>query len=354
MGSQVPLLEPPFMSGVQPAADPDFPVQVTARAQRELFWHLVNAEHVTGGGIRCIFTPTGIPHVEYCDVSRLDPAEYRVSKFGRVPVAVARELEAAFSGHVLDCRSFPPGPTTFLLKQGREGVSSAASHPGRFRLSLDRLRRLQPDLFDRPGPLRRFLIGLLSVTSSLGSRPGDTGWIARQLGPSDPDGQAEAIEAIAEKLWAFATNPAVVLSARPFVVAAYSADIDNVMLLRLPDEAAADGPGGRPWAAGDRMISCNGYDRADDPSGDIPPGPRASGLWNDCWCVLADPLTDDRERLAARKGEIAEELWARCRELGAGRLARGDRCRDGRPWLSRVALRDQRRAEWSRRGGYLS
>jgi hypothetical protein len=342
------------MSGVQPAADPDFPVQVTARAQRKLFWRLVNSEQVTGCGLRCVLTPTGVPHVEYCDVYSLDAAEHRVSKFGRAPIAVANDQQDVFAGHVLDCRSFPPGPTSFFLKQGREGVFSAASHPGRFRLSLDRIRELQPDLFDRPGLLQKFLIRLFSVTSQLGSQPGDTGWIARWFGPWDPDGQVEAIEAIAHKLWSFATNPAVVLSVRPFVVAAYSLDIDNVMLLRLPDQAVDDGPNQRQWTVGDRMITCNGYDRAEDPSGDLPLGSRQTGLWNDCWCVLADPLTDDQERLDARKAEIPEEQWARCRELGESRLANGDRCRDGRPWLSRVAIRDQRRTDWFRRGGYLS
>ena len=125
MGTPVPMLEPPFLSGVEPAPDAEFPVRVTRRARRKLFWHIVNAEHYTGGGVRfTLVEPAGAPHVEFCDVSELDRDDYRLSKFGRVPVAVAKAEEEALAGFVLDCRSFPPGPTTFFLKEG-EGLASA-------------------------------------------------------------------------------------------------------------------------------------------------------------------------------------------------------------------------------------
>jgi hypothetical protein len=354
MGLPEPDLNPPFLSGVRSAADPDFPVKYTRRAERKLFWTIVNSEAITGGGVRFVVREPGDPpQILYCDVSSLDPGEYWVSKFGRVHVAVAQDSETLLAGYVLDCRSFPPGPAMFFFREEREGVFAAATHPGRFTLSLDRLGRVQPDLVMPAGLFTRSETAFLKVTSLFGSQPDDTGWIARWFGPHDPDGQTEAIEAIAERLWKGASNPAVVVSAEPFVVAADSEVLDNVTLLRLPARLAADGPGGRTWEVGDRMVTCNGYGWTDDPTGDTPPGPRADGTWNDVWCVLADLLTDDRDRLAARKAEIPEEHWKRCRDRGAARLAGGDRCRDGRPWLSRVAVRDQRRRQWYRRGGYL-
>ena len=349
MASLTPVLTPPFLSDIRPAADPDFPVRVTRRAARKLFWHIVHTDQRTGGGVQLTTNgPGGWPRAEWCDVSSLDPTTHRVTKFGRVPVGMAVELVDVLAGWVLDCTSFPPGPISFDLADARPGASSGASHPGRYTLSLDKLRAVQPDLFRRANWFTKAASAVLHVTMPLGSAgKTNSARIGRWVGADDPDGQCQAIESLAAMLWDYDTNPAVVVSIAPFVVAAYAWDIDGVTLLRLPNKLAA----GR--AAGDRMISCNSYWHSDDPSGDTPPGPKASGVWNDCTCVLADLLTDDADRLAARKADIAEAAWERCRALGAARLAAGHRFRDGRPWLSRVAVRDQGRGDWRRRGGFL-
>ena len=108
------------------------------------------------------------------------------------------------------------------------------------------------------------------------------------------------------------------------------------MLLRLPDRAAAAGPDGRAWEVGDRLLSCNGYDWAEEPSGDIPPGPRANGLWNDCWCVLADLLTDDGERWPPARPRSTEAIPVpgTGRHGCAGATAAGTAGRGCRGWRS--------------------
>jgi hypothetical protein len=83
------------------------------------------------------------------------------------------------------------------------------------------------------------------------------------------------------------------------------------------------------------------------------PGYAGPGILCECWPVVADLLTDDLDLLEARKRLIPGELWSRCKEQGSLRLARGDRARDGRPWHSRVAIRDQKKKEWRAPGGYL-
>ncbi len=346
-----PALEPPFLGGIVPANDADFPVQITDRARKRLFWHIVNSPTYAGPGILFeLLDSTGAPGYRFGDVAHLSADEYWISAFGRVPVALPRGQESFFAGKVLDCRSFPPGPCFFLLKDRSPGGSFA---PGHFRLSLDKLKHLHPELFRPASLLTKVLTSLFTVTSQLGSQPDDPSWRARWLGPWDPEGQAEAIEAIAQKLWAFEPEPAVVLSEDPFVVGAYSAEIDGTILLHFPQQCQKQGPKGRAWLIGDRMISCNGYDGMEDPSGDIALGPRSGGGWNECWPVVADLLTDDLDLLEARKRLIPGELWSRCKEQGSLRLARGDRARDGRPWHSRVAIRDQKKKEWRAPGGYL-
>lgn len=331
-----PQLEPPFLGELRPAADPTFPVRITARAQRALFGHIVNAAHYAGPALG--FADGA---VRTCDTAAFADGDYLVSKFGRVPVGVLRAEADSFRNLVLDRRSFPPGPPCLLLKTAGP---SEATRPGRLSFAPEKLRPLHPELFQPAGLVTRVLTPILATTSTMFGEGGQPGWLGRLLGVHDPDGQCEAIETIAEKLWSFNTGPALVLAADPCVVAAYSAEIDGVVLLRLPESLG--------YQAGDRLITCNGYDQLDKPSGDIRPGPHSISTWNECWCVLADPLTDDAARLAELKADIPAEQWERCRELGEAKVKRGDDRRDGRPWLSRVAVRDQNVGCWRRRGGY--
>ena len=339
-------LNPPFLAETEPAQEPDFPVRITKRAKRKLFPFIISDENPWGSGVRFALSENGgQPHYFFADVDALDKRTHRFSKFGRVPIAVAEDEAQLFKGQVFDCRSFPPGPQTFYLKEGRD-EPDAEPPEATIRLSIEKLERLQPDLFQEAGLFTKIATAVLNVTSMFGSGTAAPGWIGRLVGHDDPDGQAEAIEDIACKLWYYSPEPAVVLSINPFVVGAYSTPMDGVMLLRLPDWLVEDGPPGRTWSVGDRMISCNGYIALEDPSDDMPMGPRANGEWNDCWCILADPISEDHARLEQVKAEIPDEYWQRCRTMGQERLHAGHPRRDGRPWYSRIMIRDQKKPIW--------
>lgn len=349
-----PVLEPPFLPALASAKDPQFPVRITQRAQRHLFWHIVNAPQYFGPGL--LFERAGALQVasfRFADVAQLDRATHRHSFFGRVPIAVALEDESAFAGLIVDAISFPPGPRLHLFRETGQTPPDPVHKPGKFRLDLERLRALHPELFEPASLITKALTSLFRVTSWLGSQPGDFSWMNRWLGPWDPEGQAQAIEHLAERLWFFGIHPAVVVSEEPWIIAAYPVPLDNVILLELPKALRQQGPRGRPWLIGDRMISCTGFDWTETPSGDIPLGPKADWYSNECWCVLADLLTSDTRRLDEAKAELPEELWVKCRDLGSRRWAQGAPVRDGRPWLARVAVRDQSSPQWWVKGGYL-
>ena len=340
------------MPETESAADPDFPIRITVRARKKLYWFVVGDENHWGPGVRFNRSESsGESHHDFGEVDSLDKEAYLFSKFGRVRVAAAKEDAEFFRGEVFDCRSFPPGPTTFFFIGCTQPESRSAA---KIRMSVEKLQGIHPDLFQQAGFLAKVATTVLSVTSMFRTGTTNQGWIGRLIGHDDPDGQAEAIEEVARMLWYRDAEPAVVLSTAPFIVGAYSSPMDGVMLLRLPQYMEDQGPPGRTWSVGDRMISCNGYNRFKEPPDDVPIGPRAVGGWNDCWCVLADPISDDHARLDQLKAQIGVELWDRCRSLGRARLDAGHPCRDGRPWYSRVLLRDQKKAVWKPVQRYLN
>jgi hypothetical protein len=290
-------------------------------------------------------------------------------------VALDPSAEGDLAGLVVDCRSFPPGPENFFLRALEPGgVFGTAATPARCRLSLERLDRLHPELTRPAGLITRFLTVFLTITSHFGSGDGAPGWIGRLVGEYDPDGQAEAVETLAQMLHEFDAEPAVVLSAEPLLVAAWAEAFDAPILLRLPsgvlDRARPDGSPTRA-EPGARLIVVHGYGFDPEPNDDIVPGPHPTGHSNNAWPVLVDPLTDDSARLDELKSEISEERWQRCRAAGAALVRAGqpsadqpgpaqaaarspkELIRDGRPWCSRVRVSQQGDRRYRRRGGYL-
>lgn len=168
-------------------------------------------------------------------------------------------------------------------------------------LSEERLRRLQPLLFDR---------------TQWRSEEDRTGWI----------------KAVAHTLARGDSRAAVVIDAANGIVAAYTDELDCVMLLRF-DPAVSLVHG---WQEGTRLLSANSYAGRDDGvAADLLPGAGDKGRWGDFWPLIADLLTDDHARLAARKREIDPAEWERAAFMGRRALAAGTTPRDGRPLASR-------------------
>jgi hypothetical protein len=347
------VLEPPFVPEWISATDQDFPVKISVRAAKNLYWHIMNSGH-PAVGLRFFVNDLGMHCVEYDDAARLNGDEYWISRFGRIPVAVRRDEIELFRGFMLDRRSIPPGAPNLFVFAMVEGLVAQANDPGRLLLSMDQLRKIHPELLANASVATRMLVPLLRLTANFGSQPKDASWISRYVGVHDPDGQSQVIESLASQIWYGDANPALVVSVQPLIVAAYSPDIDNVMLLRLPNELGDNKATNKPLRQGDRLVTCNTYQRSDEPSGDIPLGPEATGDWNDCWFVIANLISSDQARLDELTASFSDRAWHRCNQHAQRRLANGDRCRDGRPNFSWVPIAWQKSAAYRIRGGYLS
>lgn len=188
---------------------------------------------------------------------------------------------------------------------------TAASHPGGFRLSLAKLKILQPELF---GPFAWF--GWYLDDGKLRNRR--TFWLTR----------------IEEHLLNGDSRAAVVVATYPLLVAAYTDEIDCVALLRFHDRFVSE----YNLERGSRLITVNTYDYGDGSSYeiDLNPGPKASErYYQNFMPLIADFFTDDLDRLNKRKAKISEEEWRRAEDMGQSYLRENYApARDGRPFWS--------------------
>lgn len=168
-------------------------------------------------------------------------------------------------------------------------------------LSEERLRRVQPRLFD------------------------PTQWSTQ----ADRD---SLFETLRHTLARGESCAAVVVNARNAVVAALSHELDCIVLVQFdPGLALVHG-----WQDGTRLLAANAYFARDQGiAPDVQPGANDTGRWGNVWPLIADLLTDDQAILADRKRAIADTEWTRTWELGQRALGEGVTPRDGRPASSR-------------------
>ena len=180
--------------------------------------------------------------------------------------------------------------------------SAVASFPGAFKLSHRKLKLLQPELF---GPLA--WIGWIS-----GNRD-QSFWLTR----------------IEEHLLYGDSRAAVVITTSPLLIAAYTDEIDCVVLLRFSERFVSK----YNLEPGSRLVTVNLYEYSDGSyETDLTPGANSTERYRNFEPLIADFLTDDVERLKERKAEIDEDEWQRTEELGQAYLTGKSRPRDGRPF----------------------
>ena len=120
------------------------------------------------------------------------------------------------------------------------------------------------------------------------------------------------------------TQPAMVLSVSPFIVAAYSDEMDAVILLEFPVELAQK----NNLKQYDRLVAVNSYWSGNAVNYDIFVGKNYLKRWVNFDPLIGDLLSTDNERIQQHKKNIPEWLWNYVRELGEqyllqhGRLAR--------------------------------
>jgi hypothetical protein len=175
------------------------------------------------------------------------------------------------------------------------------SNPGLFAVSDRRLERMRPDLYGWRGWFAQRWYGLGS------------GFSLRDY--------------IREHLWLGSLQAAVVVSIDPGRVAAYSDMLDCVAILGYNPLFLQE----FGLQEGDRLLSVNFYSTGAKDA-DIVYGPGKCSTWTGFDPLIADFLTDDRERLADRKASLDPKFWNRTWELAREHMkSRPNVWRSGKP-----------------------
>lgn len=202
---------------------------------------------------------------------------------------------------------------TIVFGSGLSSIDdrSQASRPGGIPLSDERLRRFHPELYG----IRGFFFSLLNKESGVSAK--------------------DARSTFRHALSGGDVQPAVVVSVEPLIVAAYSDDLDAVVLLEF--EGRLVGEFG--LARGQRLVSVNTYFpmqyRHLGP--DIEMGPDSTNAWGNVTNYIADFLTEDTEALRQAKQGIRSEEWDKLNERLSARLTKNIRPRDGSPLYCHIA-----------------
>jgi len=218
----------------------------------------------------------------------LSPLTYAVDAQGRVTIVPGADARHAP----------PPGEYVRTAAQLRAPVAyGLASNPALVPLSERRLRRLQPQLFD----------------------------VARW--PQEAQ-RVDRIDDLRKTLARGDAHAAVVVDAVGGVVAAYTDELDCVVMLKFgPALASRYG-----WQDGTRLLAAMTYaPRWKGVASDLLPGPGDTARWGNACPLIADLLTEDRAALATSKQTIDEAEWTRALNLGRRMVAAGGIARDGRP-----------------------
>ena len=174
-----------------------------------------------------------------------------------------------------------------------------ASDPGGLEFATDRLKQLYPQYF-------RFLF-------------------RKMVRASDPI--PNLIEAAVDHMRYGDSRAAVVISVSPFLVAAYTDELDCVALLRFPDSLRAK------YASGDRLLTVNTYASLPQVVSDLIPGDADTGNWENFRPMIADFFSEQTGKIDARKNRISQPEWDRTEQLGREYLERMPNYqRDGFPF----------------------
>ena len=117
------------------------------------------------------------------------------------------------------------------------------------------------------------------------------------------------MQRIAEHLEHGDSRAAIVVSTDPaLLIAAYTDELDCVAMLRLPKEPLVSK---YSLLRGSRLLTVNTYKHNQRLDSDLIPGPLAIPRWSGFDPIIADFVTDDMERVEARKAQIVSNEWER-------------------------------------------
>ena len=124
------------------------------------------------------------------------------------------------------------------------------------------------------------------------------------------------------------SQPAVVVSVDPLIVAAYSGELDCVALLSFDPIFTKD----YSLQVGSRLLSVNSYTSGSEVAPDLTAGPDQCHRWVNFTPFIADFLSDDMDRITERKRAIDESEWQKAMSMGLVALREHpDKVRNGQP-----------------------
>jgi hypothetical protein len=151
-----------------------------------------------------------------------------------------------------------------------------------------------------------------------------------------PVPREKVIEQLKQHLYDSDTRAAVVVGLNPLRIAAYTDELDCVALLRFDNPLGARLVLKYELGLESRLVTSNAYGLALHCSHDLWEGPRSFGRWARFWPIIAEFVSDDMQRIKARREEIDEGEWTRTRALGerVARTRAPSEDRDGPPLLT--------------------
>ena len=122
------------------------------------------------------------------------------------------------------------------------------------------------------------------------------------------------------------TQPAVVVSTEPLLVATYSDEMDAVIMLRFPSDFVEK----YELAPSTRLTTSNFYFGGDQVASDIFVGENYLRRWVDFTPIVQLFLGKDDDKIRAKTALFGENVWSRVAELAEEYLhEHPDLCRDG-------------------------
>ena len=123
------------------------------------------------------------------------------------------------------------------------------------------------------------------------------------------------------------TQPALVMSTEPLLVAAYSDEMDAVVMLRFPSEFVEK----YQLTAGTRLTTSNWYFGGDQPiASDIFCGEGYLRRWVDFMPVVQLFIGKKDDKIRAKAALFGEDVWTKVTEMAEEYLyEHPDLCRDG-------------------------
>ena len=144
-------------------------------------------------------------------------------------------------------------------------------------------------------------------------------------------------EVLAEHVQRGDSRAAMVVRVEPeVVVAAYTDELDCVVMLRFPDWVREV----YPLRVGAKLLTINTYMWiSEGMARDLTPGPRFTNQYGDFYPVIAEFVGQNLDVIEARKSQIADDEWLRTIKLAKNVLEKND-CltRDGNPLTSPICL----------------